>query len=291
MKPRQASKTAEAAAAIRAAHLLHDHPVVFRDPYALQMTSPAWRAVVRHRLLNWLIVRRLLTVLRPVHGQVLGRARYCEDALEVALGDGVGQYVMVGAGFDSFALRRRDLSGRVTIYELDHPDTQALKRKRLVPLDGKLSLTAVFVPVDLQREAVGVAVRRSSFRPEERAFFSWLGTTHYLLPEVVLATLRSIASIASEGSELVFDYGVDPELLDDDGRRELDALKRFVERRGEPIASSFRPERLFESARTMGFEVVEDVSHHELMRRYFAGRGDDLRTAAFSRIARLRMKR
>ena len=125
MKNKQRYSTAEATAAIRAMHLLYDQPVVFNDPYALQLTSPALRRVCQNRLFQWILRRKFISeTFRPISAQVLSRAKYAEEKLEQAVSKGISQYVIIGAGFDSFCLRRPSFSADLRIYEIDHPVTQ-----------------------------------------------------------------------------------------------------------------------------------------------------------------------
>ena len=118
MNARRASKTAEVVAAVRAAHLLYDTPVVVSDPYAIDLTNNIWRSLVRHRVAYQFVAGRLLKVLRPIRGQILGRARYCDELLDATIKRGVKQCVIVGAGLDSLALRRSELAKTLTVYEL-----------------------------------------------------------------------------------------------------------------------------------------------------------------------------
>jgi methyltransferase (TIGR00027 family) len=127
MRKGKASRTAEVAAAARARHCLYESPVIFHDPFALEFTSP-WRRIVVTRPLRWLVFEQLLRALRPVGAQIVARSRYAEDVLEQAIAAGVRQYVIVGAGFDSFAVRRRDAESKLRVFELDHPNTQQAKR-------------------------------------------------------------------------------------------------------------------------------------------------------------------
>lgn len=163
MKETQRSRTAEAAAAVRAAHLLHDRPVILADPFAIRLTSHTWRLICRSALLHWLVVRKLLSPLRPVHGQILGRARYAEEKLEEAVRQGVSQYVILGAGLDSFALRRADLSSTLRIYEVDHAATQRSKRNRLTDLCLPVPDNLEFVPVDLEHGSLRDALAASTY--------------------------------------------------------------------------------------------------------------------------------
>ncbi|MEG0821510.1 MAG: class I SAM-dependent methyltransferase [Burkholderiaceae bacterium] len=288
MRSNRASRTAEAAAAIRAAHSLHDQPVVFHDPYAIALTSRAWRWIARSRLLTHL-AKRYYSIMLPVRGQVVARSRFCEDQLEAAMAQGVRQYVIVGAGFDSFALRRPDLLERLTVYELDHPATQNAKRERLRELSHELPERLVFVPVNFEQEGLATALARSSFDPLEPAFVSWLGTTYYLSPEAIFTLLRDMASFMAAGSEIVFDFSVNEALLGESDRRQVVALHRAVRARGEPFLASFDPEHLLAEVERLGYALVETLCHREQERRYFADRSDGLCSSAFARLAHFRL--
>ena len=276
MKPGRASRTAEGAAAFRASHTLYDEKPVFRDPFAIALTSPEWRRTIKSRFLHWLVIRRYLRELKPVIAQVVGRARYAEDCLNEAIVHGVGQYVMVGAGLDSFALRRPDLAPRLRVFEVDHPDTQALKQERLKEANARLPAHLEFVAVDFEREDIAQALSRSSYQKDARAFFSWLGTTHYLTTEATLGTLRAIASIAAPGSQVVLDYSLPRELLPASALAVGKRLSKIVSHRAEPVLGRFVPADLHHEVKAMGWDIVEDVSGAEQERRYFAGRSDGL---------------
>lgn len=282
MQADQRSKTADAAAATRAAHRIYDRPVVFDDPYALDLTSPGWRRLCKSRLLHRLIVRNLMADLMPFAGQVLSRARYAEDCLDEAIAGGVEQYVIVGAGLDSFALRRRELLDRLVVFELDHPDTQRAKRRRLAALGHAIPAELEFVPIDFEAEGIADALARSPFSSEKRAFFSWLGTVAYLSDEAVFSTLTGLASAAAVGSEVVLDYAVPWKMLDDADRRTISRLRRFTARRGEPLRSLFEPAVLCEKVEELGYTVLENLTPAEQNRRYFSNRTDGLRTTGAS---------
>jgi len=286
VKKGRASRTAEIAAAARAHHCLYESPVIFQDPFALEFTSPMWRRIVVTKPLRWLVFERLMRTLRPVGAQVVARSRYAEDVLEQAIAAGVRQYVIVGAGFDSFALRRRDLESSVRVFELDHPDTQQAKRERLrVGLPGNLE----FVAADFERETVADALSRSSFERQRTAFFSWLGTTPYLSNSATRKTLASIGRFAATGSGVVFDYLVPDNLLLEPEKLTVEKLKRFTARRGEPLVGAFHPEELEAMLASGGLELVETLTPAQQEQRYFANRRDGLRPmpASFFALARV----
>lgn len=286
MNKGKASRTAEAAAAVRARHCLYESPVIFQDPFALEFTSPGWRKIIVTKPLRWLVFERLLRALRPVEAQVVARSRYAEDVLEQAIAAGVRQYVIVGAGFDSFAVRRRDLESSVRVFELDHPDTQQAKRERLrVDLPDNLE----FVAADLERETVADALVRSHFQRERPAFFSWLGTTPYLSNSATRQTLDSIGRFAATGSGVVFDYLVPAKLLLEPDKLTVEKLKRFTARLGEPLVGEFDPEELEAMLAAGGLELVETLTPAQQEQRYFANRRDGLRPMPASFFAHARV--
>jgi methyltransferase (TIGR00027 family) len=289
MRSHQRSKTADAAAATRAAHRLYDRPVVFDDPFALELTSAGWRRICQNPFLHWLVMEKALGSLRPVAGQVLSRARYAEDCLEEAMAEGIDQYVIIGAGHDSFVLRRPDLASRLTVFELDHPDTQRAKRDRLDSLGQEIPGHLEFVPIDFESQPIESALTKSSFSSEKPAFFSWLGTVPYLSDDAIFSVLAALSSVAAPGSQLVFDYAVPDSLLDDADRRTAERLRRFTARRGEPLVSFFEPEALCGRVRHLGYRVLENLAPVGQNRRYFANRSDGLRTMSGSYYLRLSM--
>ena len=218
VKEEQASRTSDSAAALRAVHLIrHGEPNIFEDPYAMRLTSRRWQRIIGRGFLYWLFFKNdfFYGWIHPVIGEVVARARYAEEQLELAIREGVSQYVLLGAGMDSFALRRPDLAESVVLFEVDHPATQQLKKKRLSQLGIPKPKNLVFVPVDFEQESLTDGLSKSSFSTGVPAFFSWLGTTMYLKKNAVLQTLEGVASCAEKGSRIVFDYGdLDPTELE-----------------------------------------------------------------------------
>lgn len=289
MERGRASRTAEVAAAVRALHTLYASPTIFEDPFALDFTSPAWRRIIVTRPLRWLVFGVLLRSLRPAGAQVVARSRYAEDLLDQAIAAGMRQYVIVGAGFDSFVLRRRDLDQSFRVFELDHADTQRAKRQRLAALDVDLPSSVEFVPIDFERETLADALNRSTYQPTRPTFFSWLGTTPYLSNSATIDTLASIARFSAKGSEVVFDYMVPEETLTDADKRLMERAKRFTARRGEPFMGVFHPDELAKVLRSIGLELIENLSASEQERRYFSDRYDGLRPMAASSFAHARI--
>jgi len=278
VKQEEASRTSDNSAAMRAIHLTrHGEPKIFSDPYAIELTSRRWQVIIGNRFLHWLFGRGFLYGwIGPVIGDLVARARYAEEQLESAVREGVSQYVLLGAGMDSFALRRPTWADSVTVFEIDHPATQQLKKKRIAEIGIPLPKNHLFLPVDLHQESLAEALSKSCFSAEVPAFFSWLGTVVYIERRAVLKTFADMASCATKGSKIVFTY-CDPEPLE--GKPASEAFSRLMKatrRRGEPMITGFDHEELRRELQSLGFQVTEKLSPEDIRRRYFWGRTDGL---------------
>ena len=261
-------------AAIRASHLRWDRPPIFSDDYALQMTTPFWRLVATNRLLNRLIVHRLLRVFRPIHTENILRIRYAEDRLREAVGSGVAQYVILGAGLDTFSLRQAEHAGQLRIYEVDHPASQAMKRERLLAINGSVPANLVLVPVDFETDRLDEKLLEAGFDRSTPAFFSWLGTIYYLTKEAIRETLERVSAVTAAGSRIVLDYKYPRRLIPEQSLLFADKVDQFVAKRGEPMRSTFAPEELTAELARAGFSELESVPPDEQARRYLQGRSD-----------------
>ena len=270
MKKGRHSRTAIMAAVVRALHTSFETPVVFNDPYAAKLAGPVWQILSGIRLCYLIGTKIIYNGLDPIRRQIVARARYAEDKLESAIVSGIDQYVIIGAGFDSFALRRKDLSKKMlSVFELDHPASQNAKQNRLKQLRYVLPEKHEFVGIDFEKESLSEALAKSSYSRNHPAFFSWLGTVHYLTPQSVLSTLNAIAACAYPGSELVLDYA-GPEGLAGTSQEEWALkLKRFTDRRGEPILSMFTPDQVQKIVSHAGYNLIENLSPSEQATRYF----------------------
>jgi methyltransferase (TIGR00027 family) len=275
------SRTAQGAALHRAAHQLVDRPPVFEDPLALAIVGPEAERAIRAGS-----EPRAGPAAATLRAFVAVRSRYAEDAFAQAHGRGVRQYVVLGAGLDTFAYRcRRD---GVRVFEVDHPATQAWKRDRLAQAGIPVPPTVAYAPVDFEREAVGDALVRAGFDRDHPAFLAWLGVTPYLAPEAVAVTLASLAAGSAPGSELVFDFaarqGAEP--------RATAARAAFAARAasvGEPVRSELEPDEVGRMLGGAGFTVVEVIGPEGLTARYLAGRDDGL-TLRGGHLARARLQ-
>jgi methyltransferase (TIGR00027 family) len=288
------SRTALGAAFYRAQHHLHDEPKLLDDPFAHrlltagEMAALADRRVRDGRALGFegdaaTVLARTLRAATP-GASVLVRARYAEDRLAAAVARGVGQYVVVGAGLDTFAFRRPDLRDRVRVFELDHPESQAFKRERLAAAGLSDPPNLHFGAVDFERESVADALARLPFRTDRPAFFAWLGVTMYLTRPAIRATWRAIRAAAAAESELVFDF-LHPDAFASDAPAGVRTLLERTRALGEPITTPLDPATLAADLRVAGWSLVEDLDAAEIDRRYFAIRTDGYRARTFGHLA------
>jgi methyltransferase (TIGR00027 family) len=198
---------------------------------------------------------------------VLVRALYVEGTLLEALDRGVQQYVIIGAGLDTFAFRRRDLSGRLQIFEIDHPASQAFKRARLANAGLVAPANLHFAAADFEQETVSAALDRTTYDPTARSLFAWPGVTMYLTREAVFDTLRSISKFAAHGSELVFDY-FEPGALGTEVPERVRLLLQRVREVGEPLRSGLDPTTLRRELSALGLDLIEDLGPPEVQARF-----------------------
>jgi len=279
IKEDRASATAQRVAMLRAAHQLLDDPKVFDDPLALRIigkeSASALQADPRQLEDN-----PLSSYLRAF---VAARSRYAEDELARGIRGGARQYVILGAGYDTFAYRNPYPEGVLQVFEVDHPTTQTRKQERLKEIGIPPPSDLTFAPVDFETQTLVEGLRAAGYDPGKCTFFSWLGVTTYLMPEAVMAALRFIAS-APAGSGVVFDYMISPSLLNPAQRLRFDALARRVAADGEPWKAFFDPGLLTRDLRTMGFRYAEDKGPEEINARYFKNRKDGLRVGSLSHV-------
>lgn len=274
----QPSLTAWRVALSRAAHQIFDRPRVLEDTIALAIVGERGVAEIRGTALHYgLLPSRYLRAF------LVARSRVAEEALDEAARRGVRQYVVLGAGFDTFAYRNPYPAAALRVFEVDHPATQAWKRRQLAAAGLALPESLAFVPIDFESETLAARLSSAGFRAGEPAFFSWLGVTMYLTRAAVLGTLGYVAALP-DGSGIVFDYAVPPATLSLVRRVVARAVMRRVAAAGEPWQTFFAPLELAGELRSLGFRQVEDLGPGELNVRFFTGRSDGLRVGGFGRV-------
>jgi methyltransferase (TIGR00027 family) len=277
----QPSRTAYRVALRRAAHQIWDQPRVFDDPVALKIIGSAAAAE--------LAGKRPPGPSRYLRAFIVARSRFAEDHLAEAVASGVKQYVVLGAGLDTFACRN-PFAG-VRVFEVDYPATQAWKRRRLEAAGITIPEALTFTPVDFAKDTLAAGLANAGFKANEPSFFSWLGVTPYLAEETVLTTLQWIAGSSSQNG-VAFDYVVPRASVNFLHRMAFDALAARVAAAGEPFVGFFDPEKLALKLREMGFRYLEDLGAKEINARYFAERPDKLCVAgAMGRLMCARGKR
>ncbi|MHB8918499.1 MAG: class I SAM-dependent methyltransferase [Desulfocucumaceae bacterium] len=212
--------------------------------------------------------------LIPSASHTLSRSRYTEDALEESVREGVQQFVILGAGMDTFAFRRPEMLGQLRVFEVDHPATQAFKRSRITELGWEHPAQLHFVPVDFTHESIAAALTRSSYDPQALSFFSWLGVTYYLPREAAFATLRALADIAPAGSTVIFDYMDTDAFVPGRAAKRIQMSIEKCQEWGEPLITGFDPSTLATDLTHLGLRLNEDLSPSDIQGRYFQGRTD-----------------
>lgn len=267
--PAVPDNTAVRVALWRALHVLADPaPHVLKDEIGLSLVAPAH---------DWQSRPDMAAFTRPFRASILARARFVEDLVMERAAAAALQYVVLGAGLDTFAQRHPELAARVQVFEVDEPATQAWKQRRLAELGYAASALPRFVPVDFERGEVWLEhLAAAGFNAGREAVASLLGVTMYLSKAAIVSTLRDMASLAA-GSTLVASFMLPIELVEAAVRPGIEAAARGAAASGTPWLSFLRPEEMLDLARQAGFSRVEHVSADALTQRYFAARSDGLR--------------
>jgi methyltransferase (TIGR00027 family) len=261
--------TAVRTALWRALHVQADAPPhVFEDEVGLQLVAPDD---------DWRNRPDMSEFTKPFRAAILARARFIEDLVEEQVSRGVDQYVLLGAGLDSFAQRKPELASRLRVFELDQPESQAWKRQRLLATGVGIVDHLKLVPVDF--EAGDNWLERlvaSGFDAKRPAVVTSTGVSMYLTKDAIMATFRQVATFAS-GSTFVMSFLCPIEMLDREIRIGVERAAEGARASGTPWISFFKPDEIMAFAREAGFEKVQHVSAAALAERYFTGRTDGLR--------------
>jgi methyltransferase (TIGR00027 family) len=284
MKQNSPSLTAHKVAMMRAAHQIFDNPKVFEEPMAFNIIGAQGVSDIRSEKRKF--ESRLHRYLRAI---VIARSRFVEDELFVAINRGVRQYVILGAGLDTFAYRNPYSTNGLKIFEVDYPATQEWKSQLLnaakIPIPGTLT----FTPIDFENQALADQLRETGFRTDEPSFFSWLGVTMYLTSETIMATMKYIASSTPSGSGIVFDYVVPPSSQKFSRRLIFRLLSNKVRSFGEPWQTFYDPNSLIMDLKAIGFTQAEDIGPEEINARYFNDRADKLMVGNFGHLMKAQL--
>ena len=259
MQEGRASVTALGAAGHRAAHQVLERGFVFADPLALPILGPDADGAVA--------LARERPERRPLRLFIAMRSRFAEDSAREAIADGVRQILVLGAGLDTFAYRLEPTRA-TRVFELDHPATQAEKRRRLAEARIAEPAHVAYVAHDFERGSMTAALEAAGLDPDERTFVIWLGVTPYLTAEAVYATLGELARLLG-GAEVVFDYANPPDRIKEAAARTYhEQMAERVAASGEPFRGYFDSAELHPRARELGFSKIEDLDRAALVARY-----------------------
>lgn len=270
MKYARPSRMNDIPSIMRAIHQSRDdEPKILSDPVVAKLVDigaldPIWLAPILDH-----------PFAKQWRAGFLIRSRYAEDCLADLAARGIGQYLVLGAGFDTFAYRQPDWAAEIRIFELDHPETQSIKRERLAKSHVALPTNLTFVPIDFETTSLQQALRSTRFRFDRTTFCSWLGVTQYLTGTAIDTTLAFVLSLP-RGSAIVFSFILPQDEL---SGVEADAVATAVRKSaevGEPWLSRFRPAELMERLRRMGFSEVFHFTPEEADARYLKNRQDGL---------------
>lgn len=262
--------TAVRVALWRALHVLADPPPhVLEDEIGLRLAAPdaGWRERPDMEP-RW---------TSPFRASIVARARFIEDLVEEQIGRGVTQYVILGAGLDTFAQRRPEIASHLQIFEVDQPGPQAWKRQRLIDLGFGIPNWLHLVPVDFEAgESWWDRLTTAGFDASRPAVVVSTGVSMYLTRDANLAAMRQVAALA-QGSTLATSFLLPVELADPEVRPGLEMAAKGARASGTPFISFFTPEEMLALAREAGFKQARHVSAAALAERYFADRTDGLR--------------
>jgi methyltransferase (TIGR00027 family) len=254
----------------RAMHVLVDPPPhVLEDEIGLALAAPedGWR---RRPIMD-------PHATRLFRAAMVARARFVEDLLLEQVGRGVGQYVILGAGLDTFAQRRPEIASSLRVFEVDQPGAQAWKLRRLIELGFAIPEWLRFVPVDFEAGGCWWELLESvGFDPGQPAVVAATGVSMYLTKGAIVATLRQVAALVP-GSTLAMTFLLPLEFAEPEERLAFEVAEKGARAIGTPFISFFTPPQMLALARAAGFRNVQHVSAATLAQRYFAGRADGLR--------------
>jgi methyltransferase (TIGR00027 family) len=279
---KQASRTAIRVAMRRYAHYLLDaEPKILRDTFAREFTGyftdeqflAAFKNMPGGNVL-WLNVSFAL------------RSRLIEDELEKEVARGSRQYVILGAGLDSFAYRRRDLMSVIDVFEVDHPASQAWKRERVSELGISCPASLHYAPVDFERDSLTDSLVEAGLDRSKSIFFCWPGVTQYITKDAAQRTSHEIATLSTARSTLVLDFIVPVPEQDEEGATLIRTLTAAGAKSGEPWLSFYAPAEIAHTLLSAGFDTVELIDRTQACDRYLADRSDGARLPPYFGMAK-----
>jgi methyltransferase (TIGR00027 family) len=271
MQEGKPSFMAEAVALFRAAHqIIDDEPKILDDPFAIPILGPETRLTIDEKMQS---LRQ--PYLKKARALVVARSRYTEDELVASTHRGVTQYVILGAGLDTSAYRAPPEVAQLSLFEVDHPDTQRWKLDRLKTAGIAAPGNLRYVGADLNQQSLPEVLVENGFDPTRPAFFSWLGVCCYLERPAVYSLFDFVGHLAP-ASQIVFDFLLDGSALAPRNREDISAASKVGRQVGEPWITAFVPDELERDLRHAGFSDICYMSADRMNERYLRGRRDGL---------------
>jgi len=266
----QPDNTATRTALWRALHVQADElPHIIEDERGLKLISPEK---------NWQ-ERPDMKYTKRLRASIVARARFIEDIAREQIEKGVKQYVLLGAGLDSFAQRNVDISSEVDIYEIDQPETLAWKKEKLIENGYKISGNLHFVPVDFETSSWWSELLNSGFDVQQTTFVSCTGVTLYLTKDAIIDTLKRMALLAS-GSAIAITFYLPLQLLEEEDKPLMEMSIKGAAASRTPFVSFYSIDEVVKLAEEIGLKEVKTVSTNDLRERYFKNRTDNLLPAS-----------
>ncbi|MDR3611049.1 MAG: class I SAM-dependent methyltransferase [Ignavibacteriaceae bacterium] len=265
-KINEPDSTAVRTALWRALHVKVDaKPHILEDEIGLKLISPpdGWQQ------------RPDMKFTRRLRASIIARARFIEDLIIEESKRGISQYVILGAGLDTFAQRRPDIASKLQIFEIDQPDTLSWKQKRLTELGFGVQNYLHFVPVNFETSSWFMHLLKAGFDTNKPAFVACTGVSLYLTEEAITATLNEIATLMS-GSKLAMTFYLPMKLLDEEDKFMQEIAEKGAREAGTPMVSFFTPDEILTLANNAGFKKAKTISTTDMVQYYFTGRDDGL---------------
>ncbi|BBF42689.1 O-methyltransferase [Lachnospiraceae bacterium KM106-2] len=263
------SVTAKVCAYARARHSYFDRNKIYDDYLAYDLLGKD-----EYENMRQLLVEENNQVDELISPIILPRIQYAESKLETFIQkEKEAQYVICGAGMDSYAFR--NTHDDLEVFELDHPNTQNYKRKRIEELEWIIPLNAHFIPINFEYQTIKEVLLEADFNENKKSFFALLGVSYYLSLDTLSNTFNSMASIAKEGSYLVFDYP-SPMKLAKEGKR-IDHLREATEQMGEKMTEGFTYSQMKVELKKAGFEIVDHQNPRQIQEKYLANQNNKMK--------------
>jgi methyltransferase (TIGR00027 family) len=262
--------TAVRTALWRALHMQVDAPPhIIEDEIGLKLAAPeeGWQE------------RPDMKYTKRLRASIIARARFIEDLIIEQSNHGIDQYVILGAGLDTFAQRRPDIASKLQVYEIDQPDTVAWKQQRLMELGYGIPDCLHFVPVDFEISSWWEQLLKAGFATGKPAVVACAGVSLYLTKEAIITTLKQIAVLAP-GSTLAMTFYLPIDLLDEEDRPMQEMAEKGAKASGTPFISFFAPDEVLAMAKAAGFKDAKTISTRDMKQYYFKNRNDGLLPAS-----------